>query len=447
MNEQIRLFTVQEEAKSNFSEENACRKPRLKSAVRNQVEMIMKSLDQLLPKDHLARDVWAYIDSLNLSIVLKQIRSVEGNAGRPATDPKICLALWLYGTIKGIGSARVLEEYSREHNAFKWLCGGVSVNYHTLSDFRSLQGKQLDELLTQSVAILTKQNIISLESVSQDGMRVRAFAGGSSFKREETLQFNLELANMLVADLKQEAEKNPGACKSRLDTTQRRTAEEKANKIKSALLELEEIRKSKIKAGKKEQRRVTEEDLKKTRASVTDPDAKVMKMADHGFRPAFNVQFATTNKGKGIIGVDVSKSGSDQKQTLGMIKQVETRYGYVPKKWLQDGGYNNKAELEKTGRAYKNCKIYMPVKETEANKGNLHTRQLDDSEVLGEWRERMGTEEAKEFYKERAATAEYANAQARNRGLQQFLVRGLPKVTCVALIYALAHNMIIALNF
>jgi Transposase DDE domain len=169
-----------------------------------------------------------------------------------------------------------------------------------------------------------------------------------------------------------------------------------------------------------------------------------MKMADGGFRPAFNVQFASTNIGKVIIGVDVSKSGSDQKQTLGMIKQVEKRYNQLPGKWLQDSGYRNKAELDKVGKTYKSCKIYMPVKESEANKGDM--KRSDESEVSREWRERMGTEEAKEIYKERAETAEYANAQARNHGLKQFLVRGLFKVKCVALIYALTHNMIIALN-
>jgi hypothetical protein len=129
-----------------------------------------------------------------------------------------------------------------------------------------------------------------------------------------------------------------------------------------------------------------------------------------------------------------------------MIKQVEVRYSFVPEKWLQDGGYNNQAELEKVGRTFKGCKIYMPVKETRKNKETLHTRQAGDSAELGEWRERMGTEEAKEIYKERAETAEYVNAQARNHGLKQFLVRGLEKVKCVVLIYAIAHNMTIALN-
>jgi len=443
---QFTLFDLSSMTESDKSSEIYCGKPRLNRAVRNQVEMIMSSLDDLLPKDHLVRDIWRYVEGLDLTVVLKQIKSVEGNAGRPATDPKILLSIWLYATIKSIGSARLLEEYCAQHDAFKWLCGGIKVNYHTISDFRSFQGEQLDQLLTQSVAILAKKNLISLEVVSQDGMRVRACAGASSFKREETLQLNLEFAEMLVADLKEEVEKNPGACKTRIEAAQRRAAEEKAKNIESALAELVEVRKSKIRAGKKEQRQVKEEDLKKARASMTDADARIMKMADGGFRPAFNVQFATTNKGKAIIGLDVSKSGSDQKQTLDMIKQVENRYDFVPKKWLQDGGYNNKAELEKTGKAYKNCKIYMPVKETKSNKIDPYTRQSDDSEVTGEWRERMGTEEAKELYKERAATAEYANAQARNHGLQQFLVRGLPKVRSVALIYALVHNMVIALS-
>jgi len=446
MKAQKPLFTAPEYVENDISPEKHFGKPRLKSPVRNQVEFVMRSLDDLIPKDHLVRDVWNYANNLDLSIVLKQIQSVEGNAGRPATDPKICLAVWLFGTVKGINSARVLEEYCNEHDAFKWICGGVKVNYHTLSDFRSLQSEQLDELLTQSIAILSKMNVISLTVVSQDGMRVRASAGASSFKREETLQFNLGLARMLVTDLKEEAKKDPGACRKRLAAAEKRAAEEKVENIENALKELMEMRKSKIKAGEKEQRQVDEKDLNKTRASMTDPEARVMKMPDHGFRPAYNVQFATTNKGKAIIGVDVSKSGSDQKQTLGMLKQIEKRYAVVPEKWLQDGGYNNKTEFEKTAKAYKGCKIYMPVKETKANKGDLYTRQSDDSEALGEWRERMGTEEAKEIYKDRAATAEYSNAQARNHGLQQFLVRGLPKVKCVAFIYALTHNMIIALN-
>jgi len=278
--------------------------------------------------------------------------------------------------------------------------------------------------------------LISLEAVSQDGMRVRASAGSSSFRRKASLKFNLELARMLVADLKEEAQTNPGACRTRIEAAQQRAAKETEIKMENAIKELNEARKSKIRAGKKELRDVPEEELEKTRASTTDPEARVMKMAGGGFRPAYNVQFASTNKGKAIIGVDVTKSGSDQKQTLEMIKQVEKRYKQIPKTWLQDAGFKNQSELNKVSKRYKNCKIYMPVKDTK-----------NENEAMKEVRERMETDEAKEIYKERAATAEYVNALARNRGMQQFCVRGLAKVKNVALLFALAHNMYLALNF
>jgi transposase len=434
MNTKQTLFTLPQNDESNVFPQTHHAKVRLKLAIRDQVEIKTAPLDDLLPKGHLARSVWRYVQGLNLDVAFNQIQSYEGEAGRPAIDPRILLSLWLYATLEGIGSARLLAEYCVMHDAFKWICGGVNVNYHTLSDFRSLQSDLLDRLLTESVAILAKHNLISLEAVSQDGIRVRAYAGASSFRRKQTLQFNFHLAQMLVEDLKEEAKKNPGACKTRMEAAQKRAAMETEEKLHKAIMELNEVRKSKIRSGKKEQRQVKEEDLENTRASMTDPDARIMKMADSGFRPAYNVQFATTNKGKAVIGVDVSKSGSDQKQTIEMIQQIEKRYQQIPKKWLQDGGYNNQAQLDKTVKLYKECKIYMPVKEAK-----------NDSEAMSELRERMETEEAKAIYKERSATAEFANAQARNRGLQQFLVRGLSKVRNVALMFAIAHNMYMAL--
>ncbi|THD49071.1 MAG: hypothetical protein E8A46_20875 [Bradyrhizobium sp.] len=170
-----------------------------------------------------------------------------------------------------------------------------------------------------------------------------------------------------------------------------------------------------------------------------------MKMACNGYRPAFNVQFASTNLGKAIVGVDVIKQGSDSGQALQMIKQVEKMYGIVPKTWSVDGGYKSHEQLDIVGEQYKNCKIYMPV-ETNSKVDNPYEKRPEDSTAVGEWRVRMGTAEAKEQYKERAATAEYVNAQSRNKGFQQFRVRGLDKVKCVALIYAITHNITIFLN-
>lgn len=435
MNEQLTFINLPEDREIPSKNILKNGNPKLKLAVRNQVEIKTGSLDDLLPKEHLARKIWRYIEALDLTIVLKQIQSMKGDVGRSATDPKILLAVWLYGTIEGIGSARLLAEYCVMHDAFKWISGGVTINYHTLSDFRAEQEDLFEELLTESVGILAHNDLISLEAVSQDGMRVRASAGASSFKRKATLKFNLELARMLVADLKEEARKNPEGSRRRKEAAQNRAAEEAEKKISKAIAELNEVRKSKIRSGKKELREVKEEELQKTRASMTDPDARIMKMAGGGFRPAYNVQYATTNKGKAIVGVDVTKSGSDQKQTMEMIKQVEKRYNQIPKKWLQDGGFSNQREFDKIMKRYKDFKIYMPSKETK-----------NESASMRELRERMETEEAKETYKERAATAEYVNAVARNRGMQQFLVRGLSKVKNVALMFAIAHNMYLALG-
>jgi len=215
-----------------------------------------------------------------------------------------------------------------------------------------------------------------------------------------------------------------------LNHAQKRAAEESEKRISKAITELNEVRKSKIRSGKKELRKVKKEVLEKTRASVTDPEARVMKMPCGGFRPAYNVQFATTNEGKAIVGVDVTKSGSDQKQTINMINQIKKRYNKTPKTWFQDSGYKNNDQYEKFVKQYEDCTVYMPCKASK-----------NESAAMQELRERMETDEAKEMYKARAATAEYANAVARGRGMQQFAVRGLAKVKNVALMFAITHNM------
>lgn len=440
MEQQLELFSIPELAVEDESKKNYHGKPRLKSPVRNQVEMIMRSLDELLPAEHLARDVWHYVEGLDLSKSLGRIQSVQGNVGRPATDPKILLSLWLFATLKGIGSARMINDYCKEHDAYKWLCGGVEVNYHTISDFRGTQLEQFNNILIQSVAILSKANIISLEKISQDGIKVRAHAGASSFKRELTIESQLDLAELLVKDLQEEAENNPNACKERTTTAQLRSAIEKRQNLKMALEELEKIKAEKIAAAKRDRKKITEKDLEKAKCSIIDPEARVMKMACSGFRPAFNVQFASTNKGKAIVAVEVLNQGNDKNQIFKMIQRIEKKYNIIPESFLVDGGYTGKEELERVVKNYKGCKVYMPVAE------KTDEKKLEESEAEAELRIRMESSEGKELYKERAETAEYVNAQSRNKGLQQFRVRGIEKVTCVALIFAIAQNLTIALN-
>ena len=199
-------------------------KPRLRVPHRNQVEMHWASLDELLELDHPARAVWAAVSGLDLSRWLGEIKAVEGSGGRDATDPRLLVALWVFATLEGVVFARELERLCEKHLPFQWLCGGVSVNYHLLSDFRSQGGEKWDNLLTQIVAGLLTEGLVTMQRVAQDGMRVRAAAGSASFRRRERLEQFLEEARQQVETLKRLAEEHPEELSQRQRAARQRAA-------------------------------------------------------------------------------------------------------------------------------------------------------------------------------------------------------------------------------
>jgi transposase len=403
--------------------------PRLRFANRGQAEMRVCALDTLIPEDHAVRTVWAYVAGLDLSELLAKIRAVEGGAGASATDPRILVTLWLYATLRGVGSARELDRRCREDIAFEWICGGVTLNYHTLADFRVDHLEVLDDLLTNSVAVLLEQDLVSMERVAQDGMKVRASAGAASFRRRSRLEEFRDEAQAQVEALKKELETDSTAGTRRQQAARQRAALDRAERLRQALAQLPQVEASK-----------PAKEKHKARVSTTDPDARVMKMGDGGFRPAFNVQLATDTQTQIITGVDVTNSGGDQGKLAPMVEQHEERYQERPKEMLVDGGFAKKEDIEKVEQA--GTMVYTPVQAAKDPERDPHTPRADDTPQVAEWRQRMATPEAKEIYKERASTAECVNAQARNRGLYQFRVRGLAKVKAVVLWYVLAHNLL-----
>jgi transposase len=404
------------------------------------------TFDELIEPGHPARAVWSYVEGLDLGPLYDRVRSREGLSGRPAIDPRLLVALWLYATLSGFTSAREVAELCRRHDAFRWLAGGVSVNHHTLSDFRGDGPGFLDGLLNESVERLRSQGVIDLDRVAQDGVRVRASAGAASFHRRETLGRQLGEALAEAQRLQQRAADAPQgdggqgvaippgpaggpAGAARGEAAQLRHAEDRLDRVDRALDRLAEVE---AKAGPG--------GVKRARASTTDPDATVMKMPDGGYRPAYNVQFGTACGGLVIVGVDVLRVGSDQGQLPPMLEQVEGRFGQRPGEALVDGGFVNKADIEGV-QAGGRCKVFAPVPTPRKEGVDRHVPKAADGDGVAEWRARMGTEQGKEVYKQRAATAECVNAQARNRGLVQLLVRGLAKVKSVATWFAIAHNM------
>ena len=405
--------------------------PRLVTADRSQIELRAFDLDSLIPQNHRARLLWQVLQAFDLRKFEEPIKAREGEAGRAATDPRILVALWLYATADGVGAARELDRLCREHRAYEWLCGKVPMNYHTLSDFRVKHAQALDDLFTQILAVLMHKGLLHVRRVSQDGLRVRASAGTGSYRRPETLKKCLAAAGQQVEAVKKMAD--DAALTARQRAARERAAREREQRVSAAI---EAVKRLQKRREKKQGGRTAKGE---PRGSTTDPQASKMRMADGGFRPAYNLQFAADTQAGVIVGVAVSDIGSDAGLAKPMLEQIRQRTGSQPEEFLGDGGYPDTKTinaLEKMGTT-----LYAPVT-VRGDQDPYHPRPRD-SAATRQWRERMNTTEAKAIYKERAATSERVNADVRtHRTLDRLLVRGLGKVTCVALWNAIAFNLL-----
>ena len=420
--------------RQDASTEAAAPAPRMKSPDRSQVDPNPKRIDELIPLDHPARLVWELVQQLDVKPLYAQIKAVEGHAGRAPIDPQILVALWLYATDEGIAKARELYRRCYDCDPYKWLRGGVDVNYHTLSDFRTQHPEWLKEQVVANVAAIRAEGLASLDVLGQDGMRVRAWAGNDSFKREAKLQQLLEEAEQKWDRLQQEFEQET-ELSAREQAAQERAAWERLERLKQAQQEIQQVAKAREKRKKG--------DGDSARASTTEPEARRMKMGDGGTRPAYNLEFSTDLNSLVIMGSDVTNAGSDAGQMEPMAEKLEAEQGPLPEKaeYYVDGGFASKEDLQ--SMAQRGVTVFAPVKAVEKHQRqgkDPYAPRRGDSPEVAAWRQRMGTEEGRRKYKQRAK-CEWSNAECRNRGLHQFVVRGLEKVKTVVLWYVLIHNL------
>jgi transposase len=444
-----RIFRFDSKYKQDMSGAEA-EKPhsaaRLRRPERRQMAMVVECPDDLVSSTHAVRLVMAVVEKLDLSRFHEPIKAREGQAGRDATDPQLLVALWLYACIRGIGSARELARRCQDSAAFRWLCGGVTVNHRLLSEFRSDHGSALDELFTQVIASLVDKQVVHVSRVSQDGVRVRVSAGAGSFRREERLEKLLEQARQHVEQLRAQVDSPEHASLSaRQRVARKRAAAEKLERLEQAVAQLPELKQKQAQAEKragqgKHGQKVRQ---RQPRASTTDAEARVMKMPNGGFNPAVNVQLAADTASRAILGVEVTNEGSD---SVGlsepMRQQVEQRSGQKVEQHLVHGGYMRNDDIQRSHA--QGVELFVPPKgaKSPGNRGRELEPQRGDSEAVLLWKRRMASEAGKEIYKQRAATSETVNADLRSyRGLTQLTVRGLAKARCVALWCALAYNI------
>ena len=404
---------------------------RVKRPDRRQSILRPQVIDELIPPDHRARAIVKFVEELDLDAFYDAVKSRGTEPGRPATDPAMQIALWLFATSEGVGSARQLERLCDRHDAYRWICGGVQVNYHTLSDFRVGHGQALDELMTNGLGVLMHQGLVQLKRVAQDGVRVRASAGAASFRSYMGLRKCLKAAKEQVRQTKALLDKDDPTRSDRVEAAKERAARERVVRVEKAMAELKKLQATK-----------PADEAEESRASTTDPESRVMRMADGGYRPAFNMQFAVDADTRAILGVGVTNSGSDHGRITPMVEEVERRTSRYAKEWLVDGGYTSLADIQSAGE--QGVKVLAPVPQPRSDDIDPHAPKKNDPEHVAAWRKRMRTEAAKETYKLRAATSECTNADLRaHRGLRHLPVRGIEKTVMVGLWMAITYNALL----
>ena len=409
--------------------------PRLREPRRDQIALRAVDIESLVGEDHPVRLIWSYVEELDLSELENRIKARGDQPGHPATSPRLLVALWLYATSEGVGSARALERLCESHDAYRWLCGGVTVNHHTLTDFRIGCTNLLDRLLCEHLAALAKAGLVDLETLAQDGVRVRASAGAASFRREATLDKHLLQATAVVEDLKREVDARSDASNQRMKAAKERAARERHARVKAAQAALAEIKQQRK---EREEKRGNGKKPNEPRASTTDADARVMKMAGGGFRPAYNVQVTSAAGQPIVVDIKVCNTGSDRGLMRPALERQRTRPGGLPKRHLVDGGFGSAEDIEWAHA--EGIDIFCPPTQSKHGTDPHLPRRGDGPGVLA-WRARMASDEGKARYKPRSI-CECIHARWRNWNLRQLPVRGFEKVRAVVLWYALANNIL-----
>lgn len=410
---------------------------------RQQVRWDLVDLEAWLPSDHAARVVWAFVETLDLSALYDAIGSRGDTAGRPAADPAVLLALWLLATIEGVGSARALERLANSHLAYRWIAGGVPVNYHGLAAFRVSHGDVLDTLMSRSLAALIAEGLVDLDELTMDGTRVRASAGRGSYRNRRGLAEHEALVRRRLERLRAELESDPAASTKRRTAARDRADRDLLARIDKARQALDTADEERAKETKRHKERAG----KPTQSSSTDADARKMRFADGSVAPGYNVQLATAPSGM-ILGIQATDRRADSGQAKPLMEVVVGHTGHTPKRLLVDTTYATRDDIIAFATGPQPVAVYMPPPPdkpdvTAASRRKRAVLRETEHEAVRAWRQRMAGDEGQQVYRRRKRI-ERVNAHLKAKGLGRLLVRGLEKVQAVCRLHALAHNLMTA---
>ena len=393
------------------------------------------SVDQQLPLEHPARAIWAFTSGLDLSPFDADVKAVEGRAGRPANDPRVLFALWLFALTDGVCLARELARRCHRDLPYQWLCGGAAPDYHTLSDFHARHPDRLRALFVAHVAALRSEGLISLTRVAIDGTKRPGAAGNATYRREPTLVRHLAEAEEHVRAWDRARASEPGLT-ARTRSARTRAARDRADRVRRALDKVRQVRDARASSKRPDAR------PEHARASAADPDAVRMKQGDGGFRIGYNVQTVTDAAHGLVVTTAVVNQGNDAGQLGAMLRQVADEQGVRPAEALVDAGYATAEDVDRAEQS--GVQVLMPPRDADRDRAagrDPYAAKRRDTPGVARWRARMGTDEARQRYRDRASLAEIIHARMVNRGWRRFRLRGLVRVGGEALWQALAHNV------
>jgi transposase len=471
----------------------------------NRQQLVLRSIDveKLIDEDHSARLIWQLIGRLDLSRYHAQIEAVEGRAGREHTDPHLLISLWAYAYSRGVSSARELARQCEYEPGCQWLCGLQAISHRTLSGFRCDHKVALDDLFVQVLGMMSAEGLITLQRVTLDGTKIKANAGGNSFRRKEKLAAHLELAREQVRLLNAQAEEEDKTS-TRRAAAQRRAARQRVSRLEAAVREVERL----------QQAKKHERDRFVARASSSDPEAHVMRNGEGGTVPSYNVQLLTDTQHGIVVNVEATTDAIDYRQMKPALERCETTLGHKPKQIVADGDYTNHksvqtaadygvdfygswqdswrpVERDAQGRHAEflasafpydaaHDRFTCPVGQTLTHHARLNRdngvrthvyrapkkacpncplrdkcapqqarpdwrrsiTRLEEPAATTAFKQKMATQEAKQIYAQRSQIAEFPHAWIKQRcGLRQFRCRGRLKASMEAMWACLSYNL------
>ena len=315
--------------------------PRIKNIIldRSQTRLATFDLESLIEEQHPARAIWELSGKFDLKRFEQDVKTREGEAGRPCWPARLLVSIWVYSYTMGVASARAIERMVQHEPGMRWLTGDQGINHHTLSDFRVGHQEALQDVFAQFLALLDTAGLVDLNTILHDGTKLKSVAGKWSFHGRKTLENRVKAARKLVRKLDEQAETEGEASDARREAARKRAAREGLERAEKALQKLKKLEKT-GEAREKSQQRVSD----------SEPEARKMKQPDGGWAPSYNLQVSTEAQSRMIVGIGVSTAANDTQELMPALKRVKENCGELPEQVIADNGYASRGNVEQTAR-------------------------------------------------------------------------------------------------